>query len=43
MITDEIQEVLENANRALVMKDGRIIKELDIADANEETLKELLR
>lgn len=43
MISDEIQEVLENANRILVMKQGKIIRELTTDDSSEDILRELLQ
>jgi simple sugar transport system ATP-binding protein len=39
MISDEIQEVLDNCNRILLMSKGRIIKEID--DARTTTSEEL--
>lgn len=43
MISDEIQEVLQNANRILVMHAGRMIRDTDAASTNELEIMELLR
>jgi len=38
LISDEISEVLGNCNRVLVMKEGRIVREVRSSDATEEEL-----
>ena len=42
VISDEIPEVLQNCNRVLVMRKGRIIKEFKTEQTNEEELNELI-
>jgi simple sugar transport system ATP-binding protein len=42
VISDEIPEVLQNCNRILVMRKGRIIKEFETEKTNEKELNELI-
>jgi simple sugar transport system ATP-binding protein len=42
MISDEIPEVLHNCNRVLVMKEGRIIDEVDTNKTTEDELFEIV-
>lgn len=42
IISDDIPEILENCNRVLVMRDGRIVHEVDPAETTEESLSELM-
>jgi simple sugar transport system ATP-binding protein len=42
IISDEIPEIIHNCNRIVVMKEGRIVKEVDIADITEDELFNIL-
>jgi simple sugar transport system ATP-binding protein len=42
IISDEIPEVLQNCNRILVMRKGRIAKEFDASCTTEEELNEMI-
>jgi simple sugar transport system ATP-binding protein len=42
IISDEIPEIIHNCNRVVVMKEGRIVKEVDIADITEDELFNIL-
>jgi simple sugar transport system ATP-binding protein len=42
IISDEIPEVIQNCNRILVMRKGRVVKELDAACTTEEELNEII-
>jgi simple sugar transport system ATP-binding protein len=42
IISDEIPEVIQNCNRILVMRKGRIVEELDAACTTEEELNEII-
>jgi len=42
IISDDIPEILENCNRVLVMRDGRIVHEVDSVDTTEERLSDLM-
>ena len=43
IISDEIQEVLDNCNRILLMSKGTILKEItDVANANAEDIYRLM-
>ncbi len=42
IISDEIPEVIQNCNRILVMRKGRIVKELEADCTSEEELNELI-
>jgi simple sugar transport system ATP-binding protein len=42
IISDEIPEVIQNCNRILVMRKGRIVKELDAACTKEQELNEIV-
>ncbi len=43
MISDDLPELVQNCNRVLVMHRGRLVDELDTADADEAVLAERLR
>jgi len=42
IISDEIPETIHNCNRVVVMKEGRIVKEVDTADITEDELFNIL-
>lgn len=42
IISDEIPEIIHNCNRVVVMKEGRIVKEVDTADITEDELFNIL-
>lgn len=42
IISDEIPEVLQNCNRILVMRKGKIVKELDASCTTEDELNEII-
>ena len=42
IISDEIPEIIHNCNRIVVMKEGRIVKEVDTADITEDELFNIL-
>ena len=42
IISDEIPEVMQNCNRVLVMRKGRIVKKLNTDSTNEEELNSLI-
>lgn len=43
IISDDITEILQNCNRVLVMKRGRIISEHNVAELTDAQLSEQLR
>ena len=42
IISDEIPEIIHNCNRVVVIKEGRIVKEVDTADITEDELFNIL-
>jgi len=42
IISDEIPEIIHNCNRIVVMKEGRIVKEVDTTDITEDELFNIL-
>lgn len=40
IISDDLPEVLENCSRIIILKDGKVVKELDSAEANEQIILE---
>ena len=42
MISDEIPEILQNCNRALIMKEGKIIKEVLTSEITEDRMYEVI-
>ncbi|HJB64447.1 MAG TPA: sugar ABC transporter ATP-binding protein [Candidatus Microbacterium pullistercoris] len=42
IISDDIPEIIENCNRVLVMRDGRLVHEVDPTTTSEERLSELM-
>lgn len=42
IISDELQEILNNCNRLIVIKEGRMVKEMDTNEVSEDKLLEIL-
>ena len=43
IISDDLSEVVVNCNRVIVMKDGKIVGEMDHSDITEENILEIIR